>query len=159
MSSFSTFKVLLTVALVTSVAWKIVVATEHQTDWRNGLVQFFFERNHFDVVLTEQPGHPNTPIIQASRASCRLQIAQLASDGSNQGVVRDLFTGTDRLFFVFRGRLYSQPPIFWIRIDDLWSARLRELGLIKQITPVIAVGTNAACNSEQLPWGELRESS
>ena len=157
MSSFSTFKVLLTIALVSSVAWKIAVATEHQTDWRNGLVEFF-ERNHFNVVVSEPPA-TDVPMLEASRGLCRLQIAQLASDGSNQGVIRDLFTATDRLFFVFRGRLYSQPPIFWIRIDDLWSARLRELGLIKQITPVIAVGTNAACNSEQLPWGELRESS
>ena len=157
MSSFSTFKVLLTVALATSVSWKIVVATEHQTDWRNGLVEFL-EHNHFNVVMSEPPA-TDVPMIQASRASCRLQIAQLASDGSNQGVIRDLFTATDRLFFVFRGRLYSQPPIFWIQIDDLWSARLRELGLIKQITPVIAVGANAACNSEQLPWGELREST
>jgi hypothetical protein len=156
-SSFNTFKVLLTVALVASIAWKIAVATEHQTDWRNGLVEFF-ERNHFNVVVTEQQG-TNVPIIQANRDSCRLQIAQLAPDGSNQGVVRHLFMGTDRLFFVFGGRVYTQQPILWSQIDYLWSERLRELGLIKQIAPVIAVATNTSCNAERLPWAELRETS
>ena len=157
MSSSNAFKVLLTVALVAGIAWKIAVATEHQTDWRNGLVEFF-ERNHFNVVVTEQQG-TNVPIIQANTASCRLQIAKLAPDGSDQTVVRDLFIGTDRLFFVFRGRVYAQQPIFWTQIDYLWSERLRELGFIKQIAPVIAVATNASCNAERLPWVELREPS
>ena len=42
--------------------------------------------------------------------------------------------------------VYTQQSIFWTQVDYLWSERLRELGLIKQITPVIAV----ACNAEQL---------
>jgi hypothetical protein len=156
-SSFNIFKVLLTVALVASIAWKIAVATEQKTDGRNDLV-VFFERNHFNVVVTEQQG-TNVSIIQASKASCRLQIAKLAPDGSDQGVVRDLFTATDRFFFVFRGRVYTHQPIFWTQVDYLWSNRLRELGLIKQIAPVLAVATNASCAAERLPWGELRETS
>lgn len=155
MSSSNTFKVLLTAALVAGVAWKIAVATERPIDWRNGLVEFF-ERNHFNVVVTEQLG-TDVPIIQANTSSCRLQIAKLAADGSDQGLIRDLFMSTDRLFFVFRGRVYTQQPTFWTQVDYLWSKRLRELGLIKQIIPVIAVATNASCKAEQLPWGELRQ--
>ena len=155
MSSSNAFKVLLAAALVAGVAWKIAVATERPIDWRNGLVEFL-ERNHFNVVVPEQLG-TDVPIIQANTSSCRLQIARLAPDGSNQGVVRNLFTGTDRLFFVFRGRVYTQQPIFWTQVDYLWSERLRELGLIKQIIPVIAVATNASCKAEQLPWFELRQ--
>jgi hypothetical protein len=156
-SSFNIFKVLLTVALVASIAWKIAVAAEHKTDWRNGLV-VFFERNRFNVVVTEQQA-TNVSIIQANKASCRLQIAKLAPDGSDQGVVRDLFAGTDRFFFVFRGRVYTQQPIFWTQVDYLWSERLRELGLIERIAPVLAIATNASCDAERLPWGELRETS
>jgi hypothetical protein len=147
--------VLLAAALVVGVAWKIAVATERPIDWRNDLVEFF-ERNHFNVVVTAQLG-TDVPIIQANTNSCRLQIAKLAPDGSDQGLIRDLFVSTDRLFFVFRGRVYTQQPIFWTQVDYLWSERLRELGLIKQITPVIAVATNTSCKAEQLPWGELRQ--
>ena len=155
MSSSNAFKLLLTVALAASLAWKIAVATERQTDWRNGLA-VFFERNHFDAVVTEQQ---DVSIIKANKASCRVQIAKLAPDGSNRGAVRDLFTGADRLFFVFRGRVYTQQPIFWTQVDYLWSERLRELGLIKRIAPVLAVATNATCDAERLPWDELRETS
>jgi hypothetical protein len=153
-SSSNTFKVLLAAALVAGVAWKIAVATERPIDWRNGLVEFL-ERNHFNVVVTEQ--RTDIPIIQANTSSCRLQIAKLAPDGSDQGLIRDLFMSTDRLFFVFRGHVYTQQPIFWTQVDYLWSERLRELGLIKQIIPVIAVATNASCKAEQLPWVELRQ--
>jgi hypothetical protein len=154
-SSSNKFKVLLAAALVASVAWKIAVATERPIEWRNRLVEFF-ERNHFNVVLPEQLG-TDVPIIQANTSSCRLQIAKLAPNGSDQGLIRDLFMSTDRLFFVFRGRVYTQQPIFWTQVDYLWSKPLRELGLIKQIMPVIAVATNASCNAEQLPWAELRQ--
>ncbi len=151
MSSSNTFKALLTVAVVASIAWKIAGASEPQSDWTNGLVEFF-ERNHFNVVTTDQ-----LPIIQAKTSSCRLQIAKVAADGSNQDVVRHLATDTDRLFFVFRGGVYTQQPIFWTQIDYLWSKPLRELGLIKQTTPVIAVIANSSCKAEQLPWAELHE--
>jgi len=153
--SSNAFKVLLAAALVAGVAWKIVVATERPIDWRNGLLEFL-ERNHFNVVVTEQLG-TDVPIIQANTSSCRLQIAKLAPDGSDQGLIRDLFMSPDRLFFVFRGRVYTQQPIFWTQVDHLWSERLRELGLIKQIIPLIAVATNASCKAEQLPWFELRQ--
>jgi hypothetical protein len=157
MSSSNAFRVLLTVALVASVAWKIVAATEHPTDWRNRLVEFF-ERNHFNVVVTEE-FVTDVPIIQANTSSCRLQIAKIAPDGSDQSVVQHLAIGTDRLFFVVRGRVYTQQPTFWTQIDYLWTERLQELGLTKQLSPVIAVATNASCNAEQLPWAELLETS
>ena len=89
MGSSNAFKVLLAAVLVAGVAWKIVVATERPIDWRNGLVEFL-ERNHFNVVVTEQLG-TDVPIIQANTSSCRLQIAKLAPDGSDQGFIRDLF--------------------------------------------------------------------
>jgi hypothetical protein len=157
MSSSNAFKMLLTVALVASVAWKVVVATKHPTDWRNDLVEFF-ERNHFNVVVTEE-FVTHVPVIRANAASCQLQIAKITPDGSDQSVVRHLANGTDRLFFVVRGRVYTQQPTFWTQIDYLWTERLRELGLIKQLSPVIAVATNASCNAEQLPWAELLETS
>jgi hypothetical protein len=77
-------------------------------------------------------------------------------DGSNRDLVRHLAAGTDRSFVVFRGTVYTQQPILWTVLDYLWSRFLRELGLVRHITPVIAVAVNTSCNAERLPWGELQ---
>jgi hypothetical protein len=152
-SSSSAFKLILTAVLLLSIAWKISVPSEAQSDWTDSVVKFL-ERNHFDVVVTKQMVN-YVPIIQASSASCRLQIARIASDGVDQDLVRHFTMGTDRLFIVFRGRIYAEQPISWIRISYLWLARLRELGLIKHMPPVIAVIANSSCDVERLPWDEF----
>jgi hypothetical protein len=152
-SSSSAFKWILTAVLLLSIAWKISVPSEAQSDWTDSVVKFL-ERNHFDVVVSKQMVN-YVPIIQASTASCRLQIARIASDGVDQDLVRHLTMGTDRLFIVFRGRIYTEQPISWIRISRLWLARLRELRLIKHMPPVIAVIANSSCDVERLPWDEF----
>ena len=55
----------------------------------------------------------------------------------------------DRSFVVFRGTVYAQQPILWTVLNYLWSRFLRELGLIRQITPVIAVAANFSCDAER----------
>jgi hypothetical protein len=152
-SSSSAFKLILTAVLLLSVAWKISVPSEAQSDWTDNVVKFL-ERNHFDVVVTKQMVN-YVPIIQASTTSCRLQIARIAPDGVDQDLVRHLTMGTDRLFIIFRGRVYSQQPIFRIRISYLWLARLRELRLTKHLPPVMAVIANSSCDVERLPWDEF----
>jgi len=106
-----------------------------------------------------QPDNPNYQkddlIIRATTASCYLQIARFTPDGSNRDLIRHLAAGTDRSFVVFRGTVYAQQPILWTVLNYLWSRFLRELGLIRQITPVIAVAANFSCDAERLPWGEL----
>jgi hypothetical protein len=152
-SSSSAFKWILTAVLLLSIAWKFSIPFEAQSNWTDGVVKFL-ERNHFDVVVTKQMVN-YVPIIQASTASCRLQIARIASDGVDQDLVRHLTRGTDRLFIFFRGRMYAEQPIFWIRISYLWLARLRELRLIKHLPPVVAVIANSSCDVGRLPWGEI----
>ena len=155
MSSSGVFKGLLTTVLLLSIAWKIAIPYDNLNDPKDGLVEFL-ERNHFDVVVTEQS---DVPIIQAKTASCHLQIARLAPNGSDRDLVRHLAVGTDRLFVVFRGKVYAQQPILRTVINYLWFKGVRELGLIKHISPVIAVAANSSCDAERLPWDELREAS
>src|SRR5262249_41886978 len=69
---------------------------------------------------------------------------------------RHLAAGADRSFVVFRGTVYIQQPIPLTVFHYLWSRFLRELGLTRHITPVIAVAANSSCNAEQLPWTELQ---
>ena len=126
MSCSSAFKWFLTVVLLLSIAWKITIRYDHQSDPNDRLVDFF-ARKHFDVAVTEQSG---IQIIQANTASCSLRIARLASNGSDQDLVRDLAGGSDHLFVIFRGQVYAQQPIFWTVFNDIWSRHLRELELL-----------------------------
>jgi hypothetical protein len=152
-SSSSAFKWILTAILLMSIAWKISIPSDAQSDWTDSVVKFL-ERNHFDAVVTEQIVN-YVPIVQGSTATCRLKIARIASDGVDQDLVRHLTMDTDRLFIIFRGRVYAQQPIFWIRASYLWLARLRELRLTKHLPPVIAVIANSSCDVGRLPWGEI----
>jgi hypothetical protein len=156
-SSSSAFKWSLTAALLLSIAWKIAVPSDNQNALKDRLAEFF-ERNKFDVAVTEGIAY-GVPIIRASTTSCHLQIASLRPDGSDRDLIRHLAIGTNRSFVVFRGRVYAQQPIFWTVLNDLWSKRLHELGLIKRITPVIAVVANSSCDLERLPWNELGDVS
>ena len=38
---------------------------------------------------------------------------------------------------------------YWTVLNWLWSRFLRELGLIRHITPVINVAANSSCNAER----------
>ena len=133
--------------------WRIAFQPDNQIYLKEDLIKFF-ERNHFNVVVTDEIVN-YMPIIRATTASCHLQIAKLTPDGSNRDLIRYLAAGTDRSFIVFRGTVYTQQPILWTVLHYVWSRFLRELGLVRHIPPVIAVAVNSSCNAEQLPWGEL----
>jgi hypothetical protein len=136
-----------------TLAWKIAIPPYNPDDLKGELVEFF-ERNGFSVVVTDELVN-YVPIIHASTDSCRLLVARLTPDGSNRDLIRSLTGDTDRQFVIFRGELYAQQPIFWTVVYYLSSRFLRELGLKREITPVIAVGANSSCDTDRLPWGEL----
>jgi hypothetical protein len=153
-SSSGILKWSIAIVLLLSIAWKIAIPPDNQSDLKDHLVEFL-ERNGFNVVVTEQSVN-YMPLIQANTASCRLQIARLTPDGSNRDLIRSFATDTDRLFVVFRGRVYPQQPILWTVLNYLGSRFLREVGFIRHITPAIAVAANSSCDAERLPWEELR---
>ncbi len=135
-----------------TLAWKISIPPYNPSNPKK-LVEFF-ERNGFNVVVTDQSVNRG-PFIQATTASCRLLIATLAPDGSDQDLFRSLAGDTDRQFFVFNGDVYTQQPILRTVAYYLSSRFLRELGLIRDITPIIAVGANSSCDTARLPWDDL----
>jgi hypothetical protein len=151
-NSSGAFRWSIAVALLLTIGWRIAIQPDNQIYLKEDLIKFF-ERNHFNVVVTDEI---TAPIVRATTASCHLEIARLTPDGSNRDVIRHLAAGTDRSFIVFRGMVYTQQPILLTVLDYLWSRLLRELGLIRHITPVIAVAEKSSCNAERLPWGELQ---
>ena len=153
MSCSNLFKFFLASVFLLSVAWKIAIPSINSNDLKDDLVDFL-ERNYFDIVVTEKRVN-FVSMIEAKTASCRLRIIGLAVDGSDWDMVQHLAAGADRLFVVFRGRVYTQQPALLTLVNTLWSMCLRKFGLIKHIAPVIAVAANSSCDAERLPWGEL----
>lgn len=153
MNSSGAFRWSIAGVLLLTIGWKIAIHPDDPNYLKEDLIKFF-ERNHFNVVVTDEMVN-YTSIIRATTASCNLQVARLAPDGSNRDLIRHLAAGTDRSFVVFRGTVYTQQPILWTVLHYLWSRFLRELGLARHTTPVIAVAVNSSCNAERLPWGEL----
>jgi hypothetical protein len=153
-NSSGAFRLSIAVALLTTIGWKVAIPADARGNLQNDLVSFF-ERNHFDVVVSDEVVN-NMPIIRATTAFCELHVARLTPDGSNRNLIRHVSGGTDRSFIVFRGSVYAQQPVFWTVVDYLWSRGLRELGLVVGLSPVISVGENRSCNAERLPWGELQ---
>jgi hypothetical protein len=143
--------------LLTSISWKIAVSSDNADSRKDNLVDFF-KRNHFDVSETDQTVN-YLPALRARRASCSLLVVRLSPNGSDRDLLRRLVAGSDRVFVVFGGKVYTQQPIWWTVIDDIWSRRLRELGLSKRVTTVIAIAANSSCEAERLPWDQLRNAS
>jgi hypothetical protein len=148
------FRLAIAVVLILSIGWKAAMKPENEGYLKTSLTDFF-ERNHFDVAVADEIVN-YTPIIRATTASCRLQIARLTPDGSNRDFIQHLAAGTDRLFVVFRGKVYVRQPLMLTVLEYLRSRFLRELGLTRHVTPVIAVAANASCDAEALPWTELQ---
>jgi hypothetical protein len=140
--------------LLLTIGWKVTVQPDSENYVIEDLAEFF-QRHHFDVVVDDDVVK-NTPILRATTSSCNLQVAQLNPDGSNRDLIRHIVAGADRSFVVFRGKVYAQQPILWTVLNYLWSRFLRELGLIRHITPLFAVAVNSSCYAERLPWDDLQ---
>jgi hypothetical protein len=114
----------------------------------------FLARQHFTVSASEQ-WDEGRPSISATAGMCRMLIARSPAIGSDRDLIRRNATAADRVFVVFRGRIYAEQPT-WLTVSDfLWSRLQRELGFKAQATPVLAVIATKSCDAEGLPWNEL----
>ena len=157
MTSSSGFKWFIVGLLVPALAWKLAIPPDGPDSLKADLTNFL-QRNQFDVVVTDTMIN-DQPVIRASTATCRLQVARLTQDGSNRDLIRHFTASADRTFVVFRGEVYAEQPVLRTVVSYLWSRALRELGLTKHMAPVIAVAANSSCDAERLPWGELQPAS
>jgi hypothetical protein len=139
--------------LLTSISWKIAVSSDSADNRALNLADFL-KRNHFDVAETDQTVN-YLPILRARRASCSLLVVRLSPNGSDRDLLRRLVAGSDRVFVVFGGKVYTQQPVWWAVVDDIWTRHLRELGLSKRVAMVIAVAADTSCEAERLPWDQL----
>lgn len=129
-----------------------MVRPENRDETQDAIVEFLAAQQ-FDVTITSNTVE-YMPVIEASSDSCHLRVAKISPLGNDADLVRHFGMPSDRVFYVFRGMVYSKQPVLLTVASYLWFRFLRELGLLSRIPPVIAV--LSSCDAEQLPWSALR---
>jgi hypothetical protein len=155
MSFSPALKWLIALLLPLTLGWKLTVHPDDLSELNDSLVEFF-EHHHFDVLMTED-SMGQSPVVQATAGECRLLVGKISPDGDNWQLPRRFAAPTDHIFVVFRGQVYPAQPTSLTAFSDLWSRFLRESGIVRHQSSVIAVVASTTCEAEQLPWHELRE--
>ena len=141
-----------------TLGWKLAVRPGGlgeltQKDAQRNVAEFL-ARQHFAVSVSEQTDE-GRPTISATTGMCRMLVARSPAIDSDRDLIRRYATAADRVFVVFRGRVYSEQPT-WLTVSDfLWSRFRRELGFNAEAAPVFAVIATTSCDAERLPWNEL----
>jgi hypothetical protein len=150
------FKWFIAALLPLTLAWKLMAAPDPSSELKDKLVEFLVH-HQFDVVVLDERNDTMPLVIRAFTGTCRMLVMEIAPDGWQRDVVRDRAEATDRVFFIFRGKVYPDQPTWLTAAAGLWSRQLQRLGLRQDVTPVVAVIASELCNAEKLPWDELYE--
>jgi hypothetical protein len=135
-----------------TLAWKLTVRPVDATEPKDRVAEFLI-RHQFRIAETKIM--IGMPVAVATTPECRMLVGVPSSYGSHRDSVRGLAGATDQAFFVFRGGLYDEQPVWATAFYRLWSKFLREIGVARDITPVFAVIAAPGCDARQLPWNEL----
>jgi hypothetical protein len=149
---------LLLLLLPITLGWKLAVRHAGPGDLTDKEVQRqvaeFLIRQHFKVEVPDQV-LLGRPALSATAGMCRILIAKSSAIGSDRDLIRGLATRADRVFIVFRGKVYAEQPTWLTVFDFLWSRLRRELGFKAPASPVLAIIASTNCDAEKLPWHEL----
>jgi hypothetical protein len=105
----------------------------------------FLVRQHFAVAMSQQATQ-GRPTIQAIAGPCRMLVAESSVIGSDRDLFSRNVTAADRVFFVWRGKVYQNPPRWLTVPQSLWARFRRELGL--EVQTAALLGIIAAQNCE-----------
>jgi hypothetical protein len=114
----------------------------------------FLARQHFTVALSAD-AKDGEPTVRATAPTCSMLVIKSPVVGWDQELVRRQASAADRVFVVFRGKVYEDPPSWLIVSDYLWSRLRRQLWLKYENNPVFTVIAGTSCAAERLPWSEL----
>jgi hypothetical protein len=141
-----------------TLAWKVIArATPHEQPTDRSIqvrLAEFLVGQHFSVSMMER-AEQGKPAVTASSGSCRMLVIRSPALGWDRDLIRRYADPEDRIFVVFRGRVYSDQPTFRTVFDALWSRFRRELGFRVQPSLVLAVVARMNCDAESLPWDQL----
>jgi hypothetical protein len=114
----------------------------------------FLARQNFTVVRSAE-AKEGEPTVRATAPACRMLVIKSPVLGWDQDTLRRQVTAADRVFVVFHGKVYGDPPSWPIVSDFLWSRLRRKLGLKFETNPVFTVIATTSCAAERLPWDQL----
>jgi hypothetical protein len=146
-------------ALVLSVGGKIVAANRSlDGTWQapdNSPMTAFLDRHGFRVGRNEDT--VDSPFIRADAGDCRLLAVYAAPQGWHRDIVRQMASAQDEAFFVFRGAVYQDQPLWQTWTRHYW--RLLNLYVGRRIPawPVLGIVASRACDVHDMPWQDLAE--
>ena len=73
-------------------------------------------------------------MLKAIAGDCRLLVTKDAQ-GSNHDIIQQFATVDDRVFFVYRGAIYTSLPTWSAATDQYWSRFLRKIPFNMPMTP------------------------
>ena len=150
------FKWFIAALLPLTLAWKLTAAPDPSSELTEKLAEFLVD-HQFGVVVLDERNNTMPLVIRATTGTCRMLVMEISPDGWQRDLIRDRAQATDRVFFIFRGKVYPDQPTWLTAAAGLWSRQLQRLGLRQYVTPVVAVIASELCNVEGLPWDELYE--
>ena len=115
----------------------------------------FLVGQHFAVSVSKE-AMEGAPTVRATTPVCRMLVIDSPVLGWDRDMVRRAATAADRVFVVFRGRVYAEQPTWLIASDFLWARLLRGLGVRVENMPLLTVIATTSCDAEQLPWDQLQ---
>ena len=139
--------------LVATIAWKLSIKADPPSYAEQSL-RNFLGREKFEVAETDQT-MDNLPVLRAKSGACEMQVMKASYYGADRDSIRGLLGPGDTQFFVYRGRVYADQPIWMIVSDQIVMRLFRRLGLVDHEPPVIAVVAASACAADRLPWDQL----
>ena len=150
-------KWLVVVLLPLTVGWKLLVYANDTSDpivkAEDKVVRFLSSHQFKLVGIQKMTGE--LPVVYATAGTCNMFVAVTSSRGWHRDMIRDLTKPSDQNFIVFRGRVYSEQPMFLTITDFLWSKLLNQLGFPVYASPVLAVVATKDCDADRLPWRDL----
>lgn len=141
----------LTIALKLTVTPDGALNLRDMEEVQEKLVEFL-NRNQFDVDIEKLL---DAPVIRASTGTCQMLIMNVSLDGWQRDLIRGRARTTDRVLYIFRGKVYAHQPVWLTATVGIWSRQLQRLGLLRNVPPVIAIIAPRLCDAEHLPWTEL----
>jgi hypothetical protein len=152
-------KGLFALLLVLSIGMKIAVGNPsargvvETTDATKGEVAAFLDRQGFRVGEDENP--PEFQYVPAAMGNCRLLVVLAAPEGWHRDIIRQLASEHDQVFFVFRGAVYQDQPIWLTWMNHYWRMLNHYAGRGLPTQPVLGIIASPACDLRDTPWREL----
>jgi hypothetical protein len=143
---------LLALALAVTLSSKLLVRDTATANDLDDSVVAFLTRHQFQARRM-----PGVNRIDASSGDCRLVIRLMFPQGYNLDGIKTSGAQEGRLFFVYKGLVYADPPFARIRLSYYWTRLQQKLGLDTERNPALAVASSESCSLDALPWTEIAE--